>query len=62
MVHDTGQIGIRKRDAPVRILADDIAWGRFSIAAEKESGLRAEISVSPAIQNDSSDIVFGMES
>jgi len=58
----TGEIGVRERDATMRLISQNIPWRRLAVQPEEESRLRIHVSVSPAIQNDSSDIVFRMES
>jgi len=49
MVHDSREIGVGKRYASVRMVADDLAWARFTVFAEEETRLRAKVGVSPTI-------------
>src|SRR5207302_8263 len=62
VIHDAGEIGICERDTPVGTLTDRISRPRLSIFAKKESGLRAQIGVAPAVQDNSRDIAAGIES
>ena len=52
MVHDAGQISVGKCNAPERRRSQNFAGRRFSISAEEKAGLRIEIGVPPAVQND----------
>ena len=56
MVHDSRQIGIGKRNATEGRSSQDFAGRRLSVLAEEKAGLRIEIGVPPAVQNDSRDI------
>ncbi len=62
MVHRSGQVGVSKCDPPVWRTAQDLARGRLTIARKEEPGLRTQIGVSPAIQDDSGDVPPCVES
>ena len=56
MVHDAGQIGIRERYATEWRSPQNFARCGFSILAEEKAGLRIQVGVSPAVQNDSFNV------
>jgi len=62
MVHRSGQVGVSKCDPPVWRTAQDLARGRLAIAPKEEPGLRTQIGVSPAIQDDPGDVPPCVES
>src|SRR5580692_4256235 len=62
MVHGAGQIRVCECNSPEWSAAQSFARGGLAILTKKEAGLRAEIGVSPAIQNDSSDVTLSVES
>ena len=61
MVHDPREVGIGKCDATERRRTQHFAGRRFSILAEEKTGLRVQICVSPAVQDDSRDIPPGVK-
>ena len=61
MVHDAGEISVGEGDAPERGSAQDFAGRGLVICAEEESGLRIQISVAPAIEDDAGNVTFGIE-
>src|ERR1700680_2820965 len=61
MIHDASQISIGERNAPKRRTPQNFARGRFSTAAEEKAGLRVEVSVSPAVQDNSRNVSPGVK-
>src|SRR5579863_4285840 len=61
MVHCASQVGVGKRDPAERCIPQDFSRGRSTTSAKEESGLRAEISVAPAVQNNTGDIPLRAE-
>ena len=61
MVHRPSQIGVGKSDPAERRLAQDFSSGGLAASAKEESRLRAQIGVTPAIQDDSRDVPLGVE-
>src|SRR5947209_4346867 len=61
MIHDSGQIGVRKCDAAVGVLPQRISRAGLSCRPEEESGLWTEISVAPPVQDDTGYIAIGIE-
>src|SRR5262249_29588542 len=61
MVHDAGEIGVGKCDAAKRSGAQNFARRGFAVRAEEETRLRIQVSVSPAIEDDASDVALGIE-
>ncbi len=59
MVHRPSQIGVGKSDPAERRLAQDFSSGGLAASAKEESRLRAQIGVTPAIQDDSRDVPPG---
>ncbi len=62
MVHDAGEVGVGESDASEGSRTEDVARGGLAVFAKKESWLRVEIGVSPAIKNDSGDVSLRVES
>src|SRR5579884_1496319 len=62
MVHDAGDVRIGERDAPERMVAQHVARPRLPVRTEEESGLRGQVRMPPAIQNDSRNIALRIES
>src|SRR5712671_6808877 len=62
MIHGACQIGIRESDAAEGCRTENFARRGLAIATEKETGLRAQIRVAPAIENDSSDVTLSVKS
>ena len=60
MVHNSGEICIRKSNSSKRRGAKDFSRRRLAIFAEEEARLWIQISMSPAIQNDSGDVALGI--
>lgn len=56
MVHRSGQVSISKGDPPVWCTAQHLPRGRSTITSKEEPGLRTQIGMSPAIQDDSGDV------
>ena len=56
MVHDSRQICIGKRNAAEGRGSQDFAGRRLSVLAEEKTGLRIEVGVPPAVENDSLNI------
>src|SRR5271154_3994335 len=56
VVHGSGEIGVGKRDPAEGRTAQDFSWCRSTIPAKEEARLRAQIGMTPAVQNDSRDI------
>ena len=56
MVHDSRQISIGKCNATERRSSQDFAGRRLAVPAEEKAGLRIEIGVPPAVENDSLNI------
>jgi|ERR1700691_3018900 len=56
MIHGSCQIGISKCNTPKWRIAQDLASGRLATTPKEETRLRAQIGMSPAIQDDSCDI------
>lgn len=56
MIHDAGQVGIGERNTPERRGPQNFAGGRLSVGTKEKTGLRIEISVTPAIQDDSRNV------
>src|SRR5450759_3956196 len=52
VIRCAGEIGIRKSNATVRSIAQDVARRRLAVDAEEEPRLRIHIGVTPAIEND----------
>ncbi len=61
MIHDPGQIGIGEGNSTVGLLPEHIAGRWLSVFAKKESGLRAQIGVSPSVENDTRYIAGRIE-
>src|SRR5512133_305762 len=61
VIHDPGQIGIRKCDSTERRISQDVARRGLSIFAEKESWLRTQVGVTPTVENDARDIALCVE-
>ena len=61
MVHGSGQIGVRKCDTPERRTPQNLAGSRLTIAPKEEPGLRTEIGMSPAIQDNAGDVAPRVE-
>ncbi len=56
-----GKVSVGKGNSAKRSRAEYLPRRRLSIFAEKESWLRADIRMSPAVQNDSCDILLRIE-
>src|SRR5215212_8776147 len=62
MIARTSEIGIRKRNPTMRLIAQNIPRCRLAIDAEEEPRLRIHVRMSPAIENDSRDVPARIES
>src|SRR5689334_6328100 len=62
MIRGAGEVGIRKRNPPVRLVTQDIAWRGLAVGAEEEPWLRIHIGVAPAIEDDAGDVASRIES
>src|SRR5712692_6270189 len=61
VVHNSGQIGIGKRDAAERCVPQHFSWCRSSVFAKKETRLRTQVGVSPAVQDDARNVAAGIK-
>ena len=61
MVHDASDIGIGESDAAKGHAAEYLARRVISILAKEKAGLRAEVGVAPAVQNQAGDITPRVE-
>ena len=62
MVHRASQISVGKRDAAEGRVPQNFSRGRLTTSAKEESGLRAQISVTPAVQDNAGDVPLRAES
>ena len=62
VIHSPGKVRIRKRNSPEWLSSQQIARGRLSTRSKKESRLRVDESVAPAVKNDSGNVPLGIES
>ena|SRR5690242_7058039 len=56
------EFSVGKRDSAKRSRAEDFPRRRIAIFPEKETGLRADISVPPAVEHDTGDIPLWIKS
>ena len=61
MVHRASQISVGKRNPAERCIAQNLARGRLTTSAKKESRLRTQISVAPAVQDNAGDVPLRAE-
>ena len=61
MIHRAGQICICERDAAKRRASQGFSRRGLPVDPKEKPGLRIQIRVSPAIQNDSCDIALCIE-
>ena len=61
MIRCARKIGISESDPTVRAVAQDVPRRRLAVKAEKESGLRIHVRVTPAIENDSGNVSARIE-
>src|SRR5712671_408933 len=61
MIHRSGQIGVRKRDAPMRRIAQDVARGGLAARAEEKAGLGIHVGMSPPVEDDPGDVAPWVE-
>jgi hypothetical protein len=57
----SGEIRVSKCDSSVRRISQNVAWRGFSIFTEKKSWLRARVSMSPTVENNTSQVALGIE-
>src|SRR6516165_7805064 len=62
MVHDACQITVRKCNPSEGSSPHKFAGSRFAGKTEEEAGLRAQVRMAPAIENDTGDITARVES
>src|SRR6266550_9211031 len=62
MIAGPGEIGIRKRDPPVRTIPQDVPRRRLAVDPEEKPGLRIHVRVTPTIENDAGDVPAWIES
>ena len=62
MIHNAGEIRIGKGDAVMRVIAQEISRRRLSAIAEEKTRLRAQVRVSPSVQDDAGDVIFRVKS
>src|SRR3982750_4719738 len=61
MVWRAGQVRIRERDSSKGRCTQNLPGRRLPVTAEEKSGLRADVCMSPAIQDDAGDVTSGIE-
>src|ERR1051326_1397160 len=61
MIHRTGQIGVRERNAAMRSVAQHVARGRPAVRPKEETRLRIHVGMTPAVENDAGDIAPRIE-
>jgi len=61
VIHDAGQVGIGESDAPIGSVAKNVAGARIAVGTEEEAGLRAEVGVPPAVQDNGCNVAVGIE-
>ena len=62
MIHRPSEIGVREGDATEWRTAQCFARRGLSFFAEEKAGLRIAVRMSPAIENNSSDVSLCVES
>src|SRR5215469_2024410 len=62
MIGSPGEVGVRERHPPEGGGAQNLSGGRTPVLAEEKPRLRADVSVPPAVQNNSGDVSLGVES
>src|SRR5271154_4427435 len=62
VIHNAGQVGIGEADSVERRAAENFSRSGLSVFAKEESGLRAEICVSPTVQYDARNVAAGVKS
>src|SRR6185503_217963 len=61
MIARASEVGIRKRNPPVRLPAQNIPRRRLAVGAEEKTRLRIHVRVSPTIENDSGNVPAWIE-
>src|SRR5437899_8859690 len=61
MIHRTREIGIRERNAPMRVVAQDVARGGPAVRPKEKAGLRIHVRMAPAVQDYSGDVAPRVE-
>src|SRR5579863_9427055 len=61
MIHGAGEVGVGERDAAEWGGAENFARRRLAVRTEEKAGLRAEVRMAPAIQNDAGDVALRVE-
>ena len=61
MVHGAGEIGVRECDPAKRCAAQDLSRCGSSVFSKEKAGLRAQVCMTPAVQNDSRDVSLGVK-
>src|ERR1700760_3312155 len=61
MIHNSGKIRVRKRDLVEWSPPHHFARGNLAPGSEKEARLPAQVRMSPAVHNDSSDVASRVE-
>src|SRR5215831_18281252 len=62
MIGSSGEVGVSEGDPAEGRGPQNLSRGRAPVLAEEEPGLRADVSVPPAVENDSRDVSRGVES
>src|SRR5579862_5720852 len=61
MIHHPRKISIRKRDSAKSRRSQNLSGRRLSIHAKKEPGLRVQVRMPPAVQNNAGNIAACLE-
>ena len=61
MIHRSRKIGICKRDPAMSPVAQDVSRRGLAVRAEEKAGLRIDVGMAPAIENDARDVAPRVE-